>query len=66
MLAGIGTTRTDYVILFKDPESVVLARANIEWLNKLGNNTNLIKPRFGIVHRTSTELQPRERKCPGC
>jgi hypothetical protein len=55
-VAGIGTTKTGYVIRFKDPESAEVARTNTEWLNELGNNTKLVKPRFGVVvHRTPTE-----------
>ncbi|CEJ62844.1 hypothetical protein PMG11_11329 [Penicillium brasilianum] len=55
-VAGIGTTKTGYVIRFKDTESAETARNNTEWLNELGNNTRLVKPRFGVVvHRTPTE-----------
>jgi hypothetical protein len=55
-VAGVGTTKTGYVIRFKDPESAEVARNNTEWLNELGNNTKLVKPRFGVVvHRTPTE-----------
>jgi hypothetical protein len=44
------------VIRFKDLESAEAARMNTEWLNKLGNNTKLVKSRFGVVvHRTPTE-----------
>lgn len=33
-----------------------MARTNTEWQHKLGNNTRLVKPRFGVVvHRTPTE-----------
>ncbi|KAI3091997.1 hypothetical protein CBS147333_10276 [Penicillium roqueforti] len=55
-VAGIGTTKTGYLIRFKDSGSAETARNNTEWLNELGNNTKLVKPRFGIVvHRTPTE-----------
>lgn len=55
-MAGIGTTKTGYLIRFKDLESAEAARNNTEWLHKLGNNTKLVKPRFGVVvHRTPTE-----------
>ncbi|KAJ9481484.1 hypothetical protein VN97_g11989, partial [Penicillium thymicola] len=55
-VAGVGTTKTGYVIRFKDPESAEAARINSEWLNELGNNTKLVKPRIGVVvHRTPTE-----------
>ncbi|KAI9044306.1 uncharacterized protein KD926_001537 [Aspergillus affinis] len=54
-VAGIGTTKTGYLIRFKDPESATAARNNSEWLKELGNNTKLVKPRFGIVvYRTPT------------
>jgi hypothetical protein len=63
-VAGIGTTKTGYVIRFKDPESAEAARTNTEWLNELGNNTKLVKPRFGVVvHRTPTEdFRPGKRE----
>lgn len=55
-VAGIGTTKTGYIIRFQDHESAEAARNNTEWLNELGNNTKLVKPRFGVVvHRTPTE-----------
>ncbi|KXG45142.1 reverse transcriptase [Penicillium griseofulvum] len=55
-VAGIGTTKTGYIIRFKNTESANVARNNTEWLHNLGNNTKLVKPRFGIViHRTPTE-----------
>jgi hypothetical protein len=55
-VARIGTTKTGYVIRFKNLESAEAAHMNTEWLNKLGNNTKLVKSRFGIVvHCTPTE-----------
>ncbi|CRL28133.1 unnamed protein product [Penicillium camemberti] len=55
-IAGVGTTKTSYVIRFKDLESAEAARNNIKWLHKLGNNTKLVKAQFGVVvHRTPTE-----------
>ncbi|KAJ5138858.1 uncharacterized protein N7515_003706 [Penicillium bovifimosum] len=55
-VVGIGTTKTGYLIRFKNVESAQVARNNTEWLHKLGNNTKLVKPRFGVVvHRTPTE-----------
>ncbi|KAJ5646736.1 hypothetical protein N7490_003108 [Penicillium lividum] len=55
-VAGIGTTKAGYVIRFKDTESAEVARSNSEWLNQLGNDTKLVKPRFGVVvHCTPTE-----------
>lgn len=53
VVAGIGTTMTGYVIRFKNQASADAARSNTEWLNELGNNKTLVKPRFGVaVHRT--------------
>ncbi|OQE35310.1 hypothetical protein PENNAL_c0827G10217, partial [Penicillium nalgiovense] len=55
-VVGIGTTKTGYLIRFKNVESAQVARNNTEWLHKLGNNTKLVKPRFGIVvHRAPTD-----------
>jgi hypothetical protein len=55
-VAGIGTTKTGYLIRFKNSDSAEAARNNTEWLNELGNDTKLVKPRFGVVvHRTPTE-----------
>ncbi len=55
-VAGVGNTRTGYVIRFKDEISTETARTNTEWLEVLGNDTKLVKPRFGIVvHRLPTE-----------
>ncbi|KAJ5865147.1 uncharacterized protein N7529_007063 [Penicillium soppii] len=60
-VAGVGTTKTGYVIRFKNQESANAARSNPEWLHELGNNTRLVKPRFGIVvHRTPTEFYDLE------
>jgi hypothetical protein len=55
-IAGVGTTKTGYVIRFKDPESADIAKSNTQWLEELGNGTKLVRPRFGVVvHRTPTE-----------
>lgn len=55
-VAGIGTTKTGYVIRLKDPQSAKMAQDNTDWLGELGNDTRLVKPRFGVVrHRTPTE-----------
>ncbi|KAJ5240343.1 reverse transcriptase [Penicillium citrinum] len=48
-VAGIGTTKTGYLIRFQDTESAEVARNNSGWIQKLGNNTKLVKPRFGVV-----------------
>lgn len=54
-VAGIGTTKTGYIIRFKDSQSAETARSNGEWLRILGNGTKLVKPRFGVVvHRVPT------------
>ncbi|EAL87807.1 uncharacterized protein AFUA_1G00950 [Aspergillus fumigatus Af293] len=55
-VAGIGTTKTGYVIRFRDTQSAEKAQNNTEWLQELGNDTKLVRPRFGVVvHRTPTE-----------
>jgi hypothetical protein len=64
-VVGVGTTKTGYVIRFKDKRSATTARTNTEWLEKLGNGTKLVNPRFEIgVHRTPTEdfLLPKNKK----
>lgn len=48
-VAGIGTTKTGYLIRFKDSALAETARTNNEWLRELGNETKLVKPRFGVV-----------------
>ncbi|KAJ5941436.1 zinc knuckle domain protein [Penicillium verrucosum] len=54
-VAGIGTTKTGYVIRFKNQASAETARTNTEWLTELGNDTRLVKPRFGVaVHHIPT------------
>ncbi|KAI3093180.1 hypothetical protein CBS147333_10127 [Penicillium roqueforti] len=54
-VAGIGTTKTGYVIRFKNQTSAEMARNNTEWLTELGNDTRLVKPRFGVaVHHIPT------------
>ncbi|KAI9035201.1 cell division protein ZapB [Aspergillus affinis] len=55
-VAGVGTTKTGYVIRFQDAQSAETARSNTAWLEELGSDTKLVKPRFGIVvHRVPTE-----------
>ncbi|OQD79006.1 hypothetical protein PENANT_c067G00250 [Penicillium antarcticum] len=49
-VASIGTTKTRYVIRFKNnPALAETARNNKEWLTDLGNHTTLVKPRFGLA-----------------
>lgn len=64
-VAGVGTTKTGYVIRFRDAQSAETARNNTAWLEELGNETKVVKPRFGIVvHRMPTEdfALDREKK----
>lgn len=61
-VAGIGTTRTGYIVRFTDPESAETARNNTEWLQELGNETKLVKPRHGVVvHHLPTQGLDLER-----
>jgi hypothetical protein len=62
---GVGTTRTGYVIRFEDKSQAETARSNTKWLEELGNDTKLARPRFGVVaHRTPTEdfLSPESER----
>jgi hypothetical protein len=62
---GVGTTRTGYVIRFKDKIQAETAKSNTKWLEELGNDTKLARPRFGVVaHRTPTEdfLSPESER----
>ena len=44
------------MIRFKDPESAETARNNTEWLQELGHETRLVKPRYGVaVHHVPTQ-----------
>jgi ribosomal protein L40E len=55
-VAGVGTTKTGYVIRFTNEKSAEIARESMGWRNNLGNGTKLVKPRYGVViHRTPTE-----------
>ena len=55
-VVGVGTTKTGYVIRFKNEASAGKAKANAGWLEKLGNGTKLVKPKFGVVvHRFPTQ-----------
>jgi hypothetical protein len=56
---GIGTTKTGYVIRFRDQQSAEAARTNTDWLVELGNGTKLVENRYGIVvHRMPTDSFP--------
>lgn len=62
---GVGTTRTGYVIRFQDQLQAETARSNTQWLEELGNDTKLARPRFAVVaHRTPTEgfLTPEDEQ----
>jgi hypothetical protein len=43
-VAGISTTKTRYMIRFRDAQSAKMAWNNITWLEELGNETKLVKP----------------------
>ncbi|EDN05474.1 predicted protein [Histoplasma mississippiense (nom. inval.)] len=51
----VGITKTGYIIRFRDEASKDTASVNKGWLWNLGNQTKLVRPRFGVVvHRTPT------------
>lgn len=53
---GVEITRPGYLIRFRSEDQADTARSNTEGLGELGNNTKLVRPRFGVVvHRTPTE-----------
>lgn len=53
---GVGTTRAGYVIRVEDKPQAETARSNTKWLEELGNDTKLARPRFAVVaHRTPTK-----------
>ena len=55
-VAGVSTTKTGYVIQFRDAQSAETAQSNTTWLEELGSETKLVKPQFGImVHQVPTE-----------
>lgn len=66
-VAGISTTKTGYVVRFKNQASADTAPHNSEWLAELGNDTRLVKPRFRVaVHHVSTfELDLEKTKAIG-
>lgn len=61
-VAGVGTTKTGYIIHSKDQESTEKASASAERLQELGNETKLVKSRYGVVvHRfPTTGIAPSE------
>jgi hypothetical protein len=63
-VAGIGTTKTGYVIRFKNQASAEMARNNTEWVTELGNDTRLVKPRFGVAvhHIPDFWVGPRKQE----
>ncbi|KIW35879.1 uncharacterized protein PV06_11800 [Exophiala oligosperma] len=55
-VVGVNTTRTGYVVRCKDEQAAATAKAHTEWLQELGNNTKLVKPRYPVViHRFPTD-----------
>jgi hypothetical protein len=48
-VTGIRTTKTGYIIRFRDEQSITMAQNNPEWLEGLGNDTKLVKPWYGVV-----------------
>ena len=55
-IAGVATTKTGYIVRFRDEQSAKIARNDSKWLTELGNNTKLVTPRFGVVvHRVPTQ-----------
>lgn len=64
---GVGTTRTGYVIRFHNKDAADAARSDEQWLRSLGNDTRVVKPRYGVVvHRVPTDgidLEHHKTKC---
>jgi ribosomal protein S10 len=55
-IAGVATTKTGYIVRFRDEQSAKIARNDSKWLKELGNDTKLVTPRFGVVvHRVPTQ-----------
>jgi hypothetical protein len=53
---GVGTTKTGYLIRFRTDKGKETAEKNTEWVEKLGDNTKITRPRYGVVvHLTPTE-----------
>lgn len=54
-LLGVGSTKTGYLLRFRNETSMEMARKNKEWTEDLGQSTKVVTPRFGVVaHRTPT------------
>jgi hypothetical protein len=54
-LLGVGSTKTGYLLRFRNESSRELAKKNNEWTEDLGQRTKVVTPRFGVVaHRTQT------------
>ncbi|OJD23483.1 hypothetical protein ACJ73_05157 [Blastomyces percursus] len=59
----VGTIKTGYIICFWDEAFKDTASVNEGWLRNLGNQTKLVRPRFGVVvHRTPTHEVDTEDK----
>jgi ribosomal protein S10 len=63
-IAGVATTKTGYIVRFRDEQSAKIARNDSKWLTELGHNTKLVTPRFGVVvHRVPThQVDDKEGK----
>jgi hypothetical protein len=54
---GVGATKTGYIVRFRDEHSAKIAREDTQWLSRLGNDTKVVTPRFGVVvHRVPVDL----------
>lgn len=55
-ILGVGSTKTGYLIRFRTDKGKETAEKNTEWVEKLGEQTKITHPRYGIVaHLTLTE-----------
>lgn len=54
-LLGVGSTKTGYLLRFRNETSMELAKKNSDWTKDLGQRSRVVTPRFGVVaHRTPT------------
>ena len=52
-LLGVGSTKTGYLLRFRNETAMELAKKNSEWTRDLGQRTKVVTPRFSVVaHRT--------------
>lgn len=55
-ILGVGNTKTGYLIRFRTDRGKETADRNAEWVEKLGDDVKIIRPRYGVVvHLTPTE-----------